>query len=142
MSAPVPKGSGILEVVLELDEGFPKCFNGGVGECPRTMPQTVAKVLSEAEWRSIVEVFDAETGCSAGTAALVLLLVPSFGLSFLCVLANQTFKAARINRKLQRVVGDRLKQRGGAIGFETGHQTSSNITVKPRLWIKPPRVSI
>lgn len=141
MSVPVPKGSGIIEVTLELDEGFPRCFNGGVGSCPLTLPPVLGRILSEAQWRQIFEAFDAEEGCSAQGAAYVLLLLPTFGLSFIFIMVHQRRKASRINGRLQRIAGDQLRQNGGAIGFEMGQDTA-NETVRPRLWIKPPKISV
>ena len=142
MSAPVPTGAGIIEVTLAANDGFPRCCNGGVGECPATMPSEVGRVLSETEWRQIVEAFDVETGCSAGAVAMVLLLVPTFGLSFVGNYILQARKAWRINRRLQNIAGDKMQDRGGTIGFEMGHETASGIKVRPRLWIKPPKISI
>ena len=138
----------MIEVLLLPNDGFPMCFNSGVGVCPAAMPPEVKNVLSESEWRQIVQAFNAESGCSVTAAVITLLLVPTFGLSYLFSYPHQLGKAWRINKKLRHISVNNVWQGGGAVGFQmSGRATDAQVapesmTGKPKLWIKPPKIHI
>ena len=140
MSIPAPRGASVIEVILMLNDDCPNCMNGELGTAPATKPAAVASIFSDAEWSEIVDIFAAESGCSAASVAVTLLLVPTFGLSYVCSIIHQDRKASRINKRLQSLGSEAFRKAGGVCGFEVGqsHATVSGAMKLPKLWIKPP----
>ena len=82
-------------------------------------------------------------------AIIWIFLVPTFGLSYICIYPHLAHKAWRINKKLQHISIDNVWKCNGALGFQMAEHAAADSAVrpegatsKPMLWIKPPWINV